>query len=88
MNSFFASLEAPFTSLFSGIAQSAGNQAAQAAAKNPAVQSALADLEARVAQAQKVAYIAAGVAGVVVLFYYVPRFERPVPRIFRKGGRR
>ena len=29
------------------------------------------------------AIIAGCVAGAVVIFYYLPRFESPVPRIFR-----
>lgn len=70
--------------LFAGIAKSAGNAAAQAAAKNPTVQGALDDLQSRLNHAESAAKLAGAVAGVVVLFYFLPRFESPVPRIFRK----
>lgn len=70
--------------LFSGVAESAGTVAAAAAAKNPAVQGALTDLEDRLNKAEAVAKVAGIVAAAVVAFYFVPRFESPVPRIFRK----
>lgn len=80
----FSGIEKEATQLFSGVAQSVGTTAAQAAAANPAVQNALGDLDARLDRAQTIALLAAGVAATVVLFYYVPRFESPIPRIFRK----
>lgn len=82
----FSGIAAEAGKLFSGIAQSAGTAAAKAAASNPTVQGALDDVQARLDRAQKAALIAAGVAGVVILFYHVPRFESPL-RLFRKKRR-
>ena len=80
----------PFANMVSGIlrsvTESAGAAAASSVAKNPTVQGALTEAQAQLDQAKTAAYIAAGVALVVVTFYYVPRFESPIPRIFR--GRR
>jgi hypothetical protein len=84
----FSGLEASAKKLFSGIAESAGTAAAKAAAKNPTVQGALDDMSARLERAEDATKIAAAVAGVVVAFYFLPRFENPIPRIFRKGSRR
>jgi hypothetical protein len=79
----------PFESLFSGImsgvTKAAGSAAAKAVAGNPTVQGALTDAQAQLDQAKKAATVAAVVAGAVVLFYFIPRFENPIPRIFRKG---
>lgn len=84
LSSIFGNIEAEATKLFSGVAASVGTKAAQAAASNPTVQGALDDLQGRLDRAQTAATVAAGVAGVVVLFYFLPRFESPIPRIFRK----
>jgi hypothetical protein len=70
--------------LFSGIAASAGTAAAKAAMQNPTVQSALDDFNLKLQKAEQVATVAGVVAAVVVVFYFLPRFESPVPRIFRK----
>lgn len=73
-----------FSKLFSGVAQSVGTTAAKAAASNPTFSTALDDLQARLDRAESMTKLAAGVAGIVVLFYFVPRFEKPIPRIWRK----
>ncbi len=70
--------------LFGSIATAAGTSVAAAAAKNPTVQDALTDIEARLDRAQTIATVTAVVASVVVAFYYLPRFESPIPRIFRR----
>ncbi len=87
----FASLgsgiEGEVKSLFSGITASAGSAATRAISSNPTVQTAIEDVEAKLQSAQNIAVVASVVASAVVLFYYLPRFESPVPRIFRRKRR-
>lgn len=73
--------------LFSSVARDVGTKAAAAAASNPVVQSSITDIQDRLDRAQHAAMAAAAVAGIVVVFYFLPRFESPIPRIFRKGRR-
>jgi uncharacterized membrane protein YccC len=76
MATTFASIA---SGLLTGITQVAGSAAATA----PAVAQPLADLNAEYEKMRTWAIIAGCVAGAVVIFYYLPRFESPVPRIFR-----
>jgi type VI protein secretion system component VasF len=72
-----------FSTVLSGLVTGLTNVAGSAVATAPAVQQPLADLQAEYEKMRTWAIVAGCVAGAVVLFYYLPRFESPVPRIFR-----
>ncbi len=72
-------LDAPLAGLVSGIAGAVG----QAAVSTPAAQSAIAGVQAQINQYKVLAYLAGGAAVLVFTFYFLPRFESPVPRIYR-----
>ncbi len=74
-----------FSGIVSGVTQSAGSAAAKAVANNPTVQGAAQEIQDRLDKAESAIKIASFVGAAVVLFYFVPGFDVPIPRIFRKG---
>jgi len=70
--------------ILTGLVQSLVGQVGGATLQTPAVQAALVDAQAQIEAIRTRLYIASAVAGVVVLFYFVPRFEVPIPRVWRK----
>ncbi len=76
---FFAKSPA-VANLVSSVAKSAGS----AAVESPQVKEAIAAAQDELNRYRTVAMIAGGAAAAVFLFYYLPRFESPIPRIYRR----
>ncbi len=66
--------------LVSTVAASAGS----AAVDSPQVKTAIDAAQAELSRYRTIAYAAGGAAALVFLFYFVPRFESPIPRIYRR----
>lgn len=60
------------------------NEVGTIVTSTPQAKSAISAVQDEIAGYRTAAYFAAAVAAAVVLFYYVPRFESPVPRIWRR----
>lgn len=73
-------LSSALQNLVSGIASEVGTSVTSA----PGVQNAITAAQAELDNYKTYAYVASAVALAVVVFYFLPRFESPVPRIFRR----
>lgn len=72
------------SNILTGLVQSLVGQVGGATLNQPDVKAALIDAQAQIDAIRTRLYIASAIAGVVVLFYFVPRFEAPIPRVWRK----
>lgn len=61
-------------------------QVGTAVTSTPEAKAAITAVQDEIDKWQKTAYVAGALAAVVFVFYFMPRFESPIPRIFR--GRR
>lgn len=76
------------SNIFSSVAKSAGTAVAKTVVANPTVQDSISMVQAELESAKTAAKVAGGAALIIGVFYFLPRFENPIPRIFRKRGRR
>lgn len=65
------------------VAEQAGVQVAQ----SPQIQGAIAEAKNQVARAQTALLWGEIAAALIFVFYFVPRFETPIPRPMRRGRR-
>ncbi len=74
----------PFDRLISSLTGKAAQSVGMTVAADPQVQAAIEAAKVEYAQLQTLKWIVGIAGGLTLAFYYLPRFESPIPRIWRK----